>query len=88
MDGFYGYNQIKVFPENQEMTAFTTTWGTFKYTKIPFGMMNVGATFQRAMEIEFAEEKENIVVVYMDDITVYSRSDREHLKHLEKVLLK
>ena len=46
LDGFSGYNQIKVLPEDQEKTAFTTPWGTFMYAKMPFGLMNAGATFQ------------------------------------------
>ena len=50
--------------------------------------MNAWATFQRAMDIAFAEEKHKFVVVYMDDIIVYCRSDREHIKHLEKVFMK
>ena len=45
LDGFSGYNQIKVLPEDQEKTAFTTPWGTFMYAKMPFGLMNAGATF-------------------------------------------
>ena len=55
MDGFFGYNQVKVFPEDQEKTTFTTPWGTFMYAKMPFGLMNVGANFQRAMDIDSAE---------------------------------
>ena len=55
------------------------------YAKIPFGLMNVGTTFQHAMDIAFVEEKDKFVVVYMDDITIYSKSDREHIKHLGKV---
>jgi hypothetical protein len=46
IDGFSGYNQISVFPEDREKTTFTTPWGTFMYAKIPFGLMNAGATFQ------------------------------------------
>ena len=88
LDGFSGYNQIKVLPEDQEKTAFTTPWGTFMYAKMPFGLMNAGATFQRAMDIGFAGEIGNFVVIYMDDITVYSKSDREHLHHLEKFFMK
>ena len=57
-------------------------WGTFRYAKMPFGLMNAGATFQRAMDIAFAEEKDKFVVIYLDDITVFSKSDLEHLKHL------
>ena len=82
MYGFSRYNQIKVFPKNQEKTTFTTPWGTFMYVNIPFGLMNARATFQCAMDISFGEEKDKFVVFYMDDIMVYSRSDREHVRHL------
>ena len=56
----------------------------FMYAKMAFGLMNAGATFQHAMDIAFAGEIGKFVVIYMDDITVYSRSDREHIHHLEK----
>ena len=66
MDGFSGYNQIKVLPEDQEKTSFTTPWGTIMYAKMPFGLMNAGATFQRAMESAFVEEKDDFMVVYIE----------------------
>ena len=88
MDGFSGYNQVKVLLEDQEKTAFTTPWGTFMYAKMHFGLMNARASFQRVMDIAFAKEKDKFVVVYMDEIIVYSRSNREHLKHLEIFFLK
>ena len=47
--------------------------------------MNAGATFQRAMDITFSEEIGHFIVIYLDDITVYSKNDEEHLKHLRKV---
>ena len=83
MDGFSGYNQIKVFPKDQENTSFTTPWGTFMYAKMPFGLMNAWATFQHTIDIAFAKEHDKFVVVYMDDITLYSRYDKEHIKNLE-----
>ena len=58
------------------------------YAKMPFGLMNVGATFQRAMDISFSEEKDRYGVIYLDDITVFSKSDLDHLQHLRKVFLK
>ena len=58
------------------------------YAKMPFGLMNAGATFQRAMDIAFAGEIGKFAVIYMDDITVYSRYYREHIHHLEKVFIK
>ena len=58
------------------------------YTKMSFGLMNARATFQRAMDIYFVEEKEKFVVIYMDDITVYSRWSKDHIRHLERVFIK
>jgi hypothetical protein len=81
LDGFSGYNQVLVHPYDQEKIAFTTPWGTFMYVKMPFGLMNAGATFQE-MDITFVEELGRFIVIYLDDITVYSKSDDEHLRHL------
>ena len=55
------------------------------YVKMPFGLMNVGATFQRAMDISFSEEIGFFIVIYLDDISVYSKIDEEHLVHLRTV---
>jgi hypothetical protein len=88
IDGFSGYNQISVLPEDREKTTFTTPWGTFMYAKMPFGLMNAGETFQRAMDIAFIGEKDKFVVIYLDDVTVFSSSDVEHCEHLKRVFLK
>jgi hypothetical protein len=88
IDGFSSYNHISVLLEDREKTTFTTPWGTFMYAKIPFGLMNVGATFQRAMDIAFIREKDKFVAIYLDDITVFSKTDKEHHQHLRKVFLK
>jgi len=88
LDGFSGFNQISVHLDDQEKTAFTTPWGTFMYAKIPFGLMNAGATFQRAMDIAFVGEKDKFVLIYLDDIIVYSSSHQNYLQHLKKVFLK
>jgi len=58
------------------------------YLKMPFGLMNAGETFQRAMDIAFAKEIHDFLVVYQDDITVFSKSDNEHLDHLRRVFIK
>ena len=55
------------------------------YNKIPLGLMKVGATFQREMEIAFAGQKDRFVVIYLDDIIFYSKSDEDHLKHLKQI---
>lgn len=82
LDGYSGYNQILVHEEDQGKTAFTTLWGTFQYVKIPFGLKNAGATFQRVMDISFSNEKYVFLVVYLDDLIVFSGSDDQHLYHL------
>jgi hypothetical protein len=52
--------------------------------KCLLGIMNIGETFQRAMDIALADEKDKFIVIYLDDITIYSVSDQEHLKHLRR----
>ena len=88
LDGFSGYNQILVHPDNQEKTAFTTPWGTFMYLKMPFGLKNAGATFQKAMDIAFSKEIHDFLVIYLDDITIFSKSNEQHLDHLRQVFTK
>ena len=88
IDVFSGYNQIVVSEADREKTTFTTPWGTFMYEKMPFGLMNVGATFQWAMDIAFAGERDRFVVIYLDDITIFSKSDEDHLVHLKQIFNK
>ena len=88
MDGFFRYNQVAVLPEDQKKTAFTTPWGTFMYAWMPFGLINTGATFQRAMDITFVGEQYKFVVVYLNDITVFSKDDVEHIEHLHRTFEK
>jgi hypothetical protein len=84
IDDFSGYNKIVIHENDKEKTAFTTPWGTFMYDKIPFGLMNVGATFQRAMEIAIVGEKDKFVVIYLDDMRVFCNSDTKQLVHLRQ----
>lgn len=56
--------------------------GNLHVRKMLFGLMNTGVTFQRIMDIAFAEEKDKILVIYLDDITIFSKSDEEHVAHL------
>jgi hypothetical protein len=73
LDGFSGYNQVFVHSDDQEKTTFTTPWGNFMYVKMPFGLMNAGATFQREMDIVFVDELGRFIVIYLDDITVFQK---------------
>lgn len=85
MDGFSGYNQIRIAAEDQHKTAFTTPWGTFCYNMIPFGLKNAGATYQRAMTVIFHDLIHKILEDYVDDILVKSLDAMDHLSHLEQV---
>ena len=88
LDGFSGYNQILVHLEDQEKTISTTPLGTFMYSKMPFSLINAGATFQRAMDIAFSKERDKFVVIYLDDINVFSKNYERHIQHLERVFQK
>jgi hypothetical protein len=85
LDGFLGYNQVLLKREDQLKTAFTTPWGTFMYLRMPFGLMNAGATFQREMDYAFRDLIQNIIEIYQDDLTVVSKERKDHLSHLRTV---
>ena len=86
LDGYSGYFQIEIDLEDQEKTTFTCPFGTFTYRRMPFGLCNAPATFQRCMLSIFSDMVERIMEVFMDDITVYGSSYEECLLHLEAVL--
>ena len=87
MDGFSGYNQIEILPEDQHKTAFICPWGTFAYRKLPFGLKNAGATFQRAMSYAFHDIK-NVVEPYLDDLPAHSARRDDHYEHLKAIFLR
>ena len=72
MDEFSGYNQIRMAPEDMEKTTFLTMWRTFCYKVMPFGLKNVGATYQRAMVTLFHDMMHKEIEVYVDDMIAKS----------------
>ena len=86
MDGFSGYNQIKIAPEDQEKTAFTCAWGTFCWNVMPFGLKNVGATYQRAVTTNFHDMMHKTMEDYVDDTLVKSAKRHTHLQDLGPIL--
>ncbi|GJW89799.1 reverse transcriptase domain-containing protein [Tanacetum coccineum] len=86
LDGFSGYFQIPIAPEDQEKTTFTCPYGTFAYKRIPFGLCNAPTTFQRCMTAIFHEFIEDSMEVFMDDFSVFGSSFDHCLKNLEKML--
>jgi hypothetical protein len=85
LDGFSGYKQVLVRKEDQNKTTFTTPWGTFEYLRMPFGLLNAGTTFQRAMDFAFHELMGKIIEIYQDDLTVFSKKRSDHISHLRQV---
>jgi hypothetical protein len=84
-NGFSVYNQVLVAKEDHIKMTFRTKWGTYAYDKMPFRLINTGATFQRAMDIAFKGLINNSVVVYLDDITIYSNNREDHVPHLKVI---
>ena len=74
LDGYSGYFQITIAPEDQEKMTFTCPFGTFAYRCMPFGFCNALATFQRFMVSIFSDCIKHIIEVFMDDFTVYGDS--------------
>jgi len=82
MDGFLGYNQIKMYPEDEKHTSFRTPLGVYCYTVMPFGLKNAGATYQSAMSTIFRDHLWKTVECYVDAIAVKSRDKNDHLRDL------
>ncbi|GJR42307.1 reverse transcriptase domain-containing protein [Tanacetum coccineum] len=86
LDGFSGYFQIPIDPNDQEKTTFTCPYGTFAYRRMPFGLCNAPGTFQRCMMAIFHDMIEKTMEVFMDDFSVFGSSFSTCLTHLEKML--
>ncbi|KAH9802215.1 hypothetical protein KPL71_001288 [Citrus sinensis] len=84
--GYSGYNQIAIAPEDQEKTTFTCPYGTFAFRRMPFGLCNALATFQRCMMSIFSEIVEQTLEVFMDDFSVFGEIYSNYLHNLEEVL--
>ncbi|GJX58672.1 reverse transcriptase domain-containing protein [Tanacetum coccineum] len=86
LDGFSGYFQIPIDPQDQEKTTFTCPYGTFAYRRMPFGLCNAPGTFQRCMMAIFHDMIEKTMEVFMDDFSVFGDSFDSCLSNLEKML--
>ncbi|GKA67739.1 reverse transcriptase domain-containing protein [Tanacetum coccineum] len=86
LDGFSRYFQIPIDPNDQEKTTFTCPFGTYAYRRMPFGLCNAPATFQRCMLAIFHDMIEESVEVFMDDFSVFGNSFDTCLNNLDKML--
>ena len=83
---YSGYNQIAIALEDQEKTTFTCPYGTLAFRRMPFGLCNAPATFQRCMMSMFSNLVEEAMEMFMDDFSVYGSSFDHCVENLETVL--
>lgn len=86
MDLASGYNQVPVTESDRSKTAFCTPFGLFEWNRMPFGLCNAPGTFQRLMERVFGDQQGQSLLLYLDDIVVFSSSVSQHIERLKVVL--
>ncbi|GJV12402.1 reverse transcriptase domain-containing protein [Tanacetum coccineum] len=84
LDAYKGYHQIKMAKEDEEKTTFITNQGIFCYSKMPFGLRNVGATYQRLVDKAFHKQVGRNLEVYVDDLVIKSRTKDEIIRDIEE----
>ncbi|KAG1468527.1 hypothetical protein G6F56_003781 [Rhizopus delemar] len=83
-----GYHQVRIKEDDIPKTAFNTRYGSFEFMVLPFGLTNSPPTFQKMMNSILGEFIDKFVLVYLDDILIYSKSQKEHTEHIHQVLSK
>ena len=81
-----GYHQMKIRPSDILKTTFSTWYGLYEFTVMSFGLTNAPAYFMNLMNKAFMEYLDRFVVVFIDDILIYSKNDSDHGEHLRMVL--
>src|SRR6185369_977033 len=81
-----GYHQIKIRAEDIPKTAFSTRYGLYEYLIMSFGLTNAPAHFMYLMNLVFMPELDKFVVIFIDDILIYSKNEEDHAKHMHIVL--
>lgn len=86
MDLKTGFHQIRIKPADIEKTAITTRYGLYEFLVMPIGLCNAPSTFQSLMNSVFYDYLDAFVVVYIDDVLVFSRNEDDHIRHMDMVL--
>jgi hypothetical protein len=81
-----GYHQLRIRPSNISKTTFITKYALYEYTVMSFGLTNVPAFFMNLMNNVFMDYLDKLVVVFIDDILIYSQSEEENVDHLKVAL--
>ena len=88
LDMFSGYFQIAVAEKDRHKTAFISTAGLYEFNRLPFGLTNAPAVYQRMINDVFKEYLYSSMMTYLDDVIIFSRTFDEHIKHLENAFNK
>ena len=88
LDGYSGYNQIAIAPEDQEKTTLTCPFGIFAFRRMPFGLCKAPGTFQQCMMAIFSDMVEKTIEIFMDDFSVLGNSFDNCLENLRSVLIR
>ncbi|GAX81964.1 hypothetical protein CEUSTIGMA_g9392.t1 [Chlamydomonas eustigma] len=86
LDLWSGYHQCRIHPDDMHKTAFKTRYGLYEFTVMPFGLTIAPAAFMRLMHDVLKPFIDKFVIYYLDDVLIYSKTEQEHLQHLEAVL--
>jgi hypothetical protein len=86
LDGYSGYRQIPIHPNDQSKTTFTCPYGTYAYRSMSFGLCNAPASFQRCMISIFSKMIEEIMEVFMNDFSIYGKTFDDCLENLDRLL--
>nr|GEX44653.1 reverse transcriptase domain-containing protein [Tanacetum cinerariifolium] len=86
LDTYKGYHQIQMAKQDEEKTAFRTSYGVYCYTKIPFGLKNVDATYQRLVDKAFDRQIGQNLEIYVDDLVIKSHTKTELIRDIEETL--
>lgn len=88
LDIIAAFNKLRMHPDSEDFTTFTTSFGAFKYHVLPFGLTGGPASYQQYMNDTLFEYLNDFCQAYLDDILIYSKTKKEHKEHVRKVLLK